>query len=121
VPVGTDVYTSAVLANDSVPAEVVERFVAAASSSFDRQRLDPARGVAALRARYPEVDAAVASGTWSALEPYAFAGGHAVSPMSQETWAGTLRWNAQAHGLPIPAIDHVVRTDRLTEVNGARV
>lgn len=118
VPVGTDVYTSAVLANDSVPAEVVERFVAAASSSFDRQRADPTRGVAALRARYPEVDAEVASGTWSALEPYAFAGGRAVAPMSHETWARTLRWNARAHGLAIPAIDHVVRTDRLTEVAG---
>jgi ABC-type nitrate/sulfonate/bicarbonate transport system substrate-binding protein len=121
VPVGTDVYTSAVLASDSVPAEIVERFVAAASSSFDRQRGEPTRGVAALRARYPEVDADVASATWSALEPYAFAGGRAVAPMSHATWARTLRWNAQAHGLAIPAIDHVVRTDRLTEVAGARV
>ncbi len=121
VPVGTDVYTSAVLANDSVPAEVVDRFVTAAAASFDRQRVDPARGVAALRARYPEVDADVARGTWSALEPYAFAGGRAVAPMSHATWARTLRWNAQAHGLAIPAIDHVVRTDRLTEVAGARV
>jgi NitT/TauT family transport system substrate-binding protein len=121
VPVGTDVYTSAVLANDAVPAEVVDRFVTAAVASFDRQRLDGSRGVAALRARYPEVDADVARGTWSALEPYAFARGRAVAPMSHATWAQTLRWNAQAHGLAIPAIDHVVRTDRLTEVAGVPV
>jgi NitT/TauT family transport system substrate-binding protein len=116
VPVGTDTFTSAVLAADSVPNELVDRFVTAAAASFLRQREDPQRGVAALLARYPAVDPEVAVDTWLRLEPYAFAGGHGpVGGMDGAAWERTLRWVAQAHGLAEPAVDRVVRTERLAD------
>ena len=114
VPVGGDVYTSAVLAADAVPAALVERFVTAASASFLRQREDPERGVAALCARYPQVDPDVAVDTWLGLQPYAFAGEpDAVGRMDGAGWERTLRWVAQTHGLPEADVDKVVRAECL--------
>ena len=114
VPVGRDVHTSAVLAAGSVPGEVVERFLTAAASSFERQRHDPGRGVEALRARYADVDPEVAVDTWRRLEPYAFAAeGGAVGGMDAEGWERTLRWYARTHDLPPAVVGRVVRTDLL--------
>ncbi len=119
VPVGPDVYTSAVLAADSVPAELVERFVTAATASFERQRGQPHRGVAALRARYPEVDGEVAVDTWRRLEPYAFdGGGGAVVGMDRAGWARTLSWISQTHGLPEVAVDQAARVERVSVHSG---
>ena len=114
VPVGADTYTSAVLAADSVPGEVVERFLTASAASFRLQCDEPERGVAALRARYPEVDAQLAVDTWLGLEPYVFAGGRdAVRLMQGAGWERTLRWVANAHGLPAVDVGQVVRTELL--------
>ena len=114
VPAGGDVYTSAVLAADPVPGELVERVVTAAAASFQRQRDEPDRGVAALRARYPEVDPEVAVDTWRRLEPYAFAGpGGAVRGMDRAGWQRTVDWAGKTHGLPRVAVDQVVRAERL--------
>ena len=114
VPVGGDVHTSTVLAADSVPGEIVARFLAAAAASFERQRQDPGRGVEALRARYPDVEPEVAVDTWRRLEPYAFAAGAGpVGGMETEGWERTLRWYAQTHDLPGAAVGRVVRTDLL--------
>jgi NitT/TauT family transport system substrate-binding protein len=123
VPVAPDVdlYTSAVLANDAVPAELVDRFVRAAAASFDRQRADPGRGVPELVAMYPEVDPEAAAETWLALEPYAFAGGTgAVASMDAQGWARTLDWLARAHGVPAVPVDQVVRAERLRVASTTR-
>ena len=122
VPVGPDVYTSAVLAADVVPSEVVERFVMAAAASFVRQRQEPERGVEALRSRYPDIDPGVAVDTWLRLEPYAFAGGGGVvAGMDGAGWERTLGWAASTHGLPELAVDQVVRRDRSLDRSGALI
>lgn len=109
VPVGRDIHTSAVLAHDSVPPELVDRFLAAAEASFHRQGQDPGRGVDALLDRHPEVDPEVAVDTWRRLEPYAVP----VRGMDAGGWRRTLDWNARVHGLPPFPVDRVVRTDLL--------
>jgi NitT/TauT family transport system substrate-binding protein len=111
VAVGGDVHTSAVLAHDSVPDDLVERFVAAAAASFEHQRHDPGRGVDALRARYPEVDPEVAVDTWHRLDPYAFP----IGEMDFAGWERTLAWNARTHGLPAATVDDAVRVDLLAD------
>lgn len=118
VPVadGAEAYASAVLAHDSVPSDLVERFTNASAAAFELQRRDPRRGVQALVARYPEVDPGVASDTWRRLEPYAFAGGRgAVGGMDRQGWERTLDWMARTHALPAVSVADAVRVDPLAE------
>ncbi|MCA1570301.1 MAG: ABC transporter substrate-binding protein [Chloroflexi bacterium] len=109
VPAGPDVYTSSVLAADSVADEVVGRMRAAVVASFERQRTDPRRGVTELRAMYPDVDADVAVETWLGLEPYVF-GPPGVGTMDAVGWERTVAWAIRTHGLPGRVADeHVER------------
>lgn len=114
IPVGADVYVSGLLAADRVPADTIDRFVAATAASFHLQRDDPWRGVAALRARYPGVDSEMAADTWRALEPFAFSGGDRVgAPMDVAGWERTIRWTAHTHGLPGVSVDQMLHAARL--------
>lgn len=119
IPVGADVYASGLLAADRVPADTIDRFVAATAASFHLQRDDPWRGVAALRARYPGVDSEVAVDTWRTLEPFAFPGGDRVgAPMDKAGWERTIRWTAQTHDLPVVPVDQMVRAERAGQAGG---
>ncbi len=109
VPVGGDVYTSGILAADPVPDDLVARFVGAAAASFERQREEPKRGIAALRSRYPDVDPAVAVDTWRRLERYAFGEHGAVIGMDRAGWERTLSWMVHTHGVPDVSVDRVAR------------
>ncbi len=116
IPVGTDVHTSAVLAADAVPGELVERFVSAASASFERQRAYPSRGVDALVARYPSVENGVAVDSWLRFERYAFAAEEgAMSGMDRTTWVQSLSWIARTHDLPAVAVHEAVRTELIVD------
>lgn len=112
VPFELPVYSSGLVAGDSVPADVVDRMADAVVAALERQREDPGAGVAALVARYPDVDPAEALEGWSLVEPNIFVD-ERVGSMEEQRWAATIEFLAGAHGVPAPGPDSVYRPERL--------
>ena len=112
VPFDLAVYSSGLVAADRVPADVVDRMAAAVVAALERQREDPDAGVAALLARYPDVDPSEALEGWSLAEPNIFTGDR-LGSMDEGRWGATLDFLTQAHDLPVPRPETVYRPDRL--------
>lgn len=110
IHVGREIYGSGLIAGDGVSGELVSRVVRAVAEAFDRQRADPAAGVAEFCARFPFVEPFRAARSWAELEPYAFDDGPTGS-MTASRWQRTVEWLGGVHGLDIRSIDEIVRTD----------
>jgi len=112
VPFRLPLYSSGLVAGDQVPAELVDRMVAAIVAALERQREDPEAGVAAMLERYPDVDPAEALEGWSLVEPNIFTD-DPVGSMDADRWRATIGFLAGAHRLPTPAAETVYRPERL--------
>lgn len=97
VPLGTDVYSSGLVANDDLPSDLVEQVVRALRAALEAQRADPRSGLAELGRRYPEADPYEAVEGWSLVEPNIFTGVEPLS-MEEDRWAVTLDLLASTHG-----------------------
>jgi ABC-type nitrate/sulfonate/bicarbonate transport system substrate-binding protein len=111
------IYSSGLVAADRVPAEVVDRMIAAIAAALDWQRRDPEAGVDALLRRYPDVDPGDAIEGWELGEPNIFTG-DPVGSMDLGRWATTIDFVARAHDLPAPPPDTVYQPDRLLTKTG---
>lgn len=111
VPLGLDVYSSGLVAADRLAADVVTRMQAAVAAALERQRLDPAAGLAELARRYPEADPAEALEGWWLAEPNIFTDGAPAGTSDPAGWAATVAHLATAHGLPAPAPQTVYRRE----------
>ena len=107
---GTEVYSSGLVAADRLPDEVVTRMQAALAAALERQRMEPAAGLAELTRRYPQADPADALEGWALAEPNIFTG---PPPGSSDPagWAATEAHLAAAHGLPAPDPESVYRRE----------
>lgn len=112
IPFGPRVYTTGVVAEDRVPAEVVTRMVSALRAAFEEQRSAPHLGLDALCRRFPGVDPGAALEEWGILVDYVFAGGRPLA-MTAEQWERTIAHAARTHGIVPLAVDQVCRTDAL--------
>lgn len=99
IHLGPDIYSSGIVANDSVPTDVVERLRLAVAAAFERQRAEPESAVAEYCDRFPDVQPTRARSGWNLLQPFA-ACEEGVGAMLAERWGQTLRWVTKAHGLP---------------------
>ncbi|MGQ0743829.1 MAG: ABC transporter substrate-binding protein [Acidimicrobiales bacterium] len=123
VALGPDLYSSGLVAADSVSDDVVRRMRAAVAASFELQRLNPASAVAEYTARFTDVDPEAALASWRLLEEFAFFEAdtgpdaaaasrrpvHQVGDMDASRWERTLRWIEGAHGLGPNRLDAVIR------------
>lgn len=107
---GTEVYSSGLVAADRLPDELVARMQAAVASALARQRIDPAAGLPELALRYPEADPVEALEGWSLAEPNVFTG---PPPGTSDPagWSATVAHLAAAHGLPEPDPETVYRRE----------
>lgn len=110
IPLGTEVYSSGLVAADRLPPELVARMQAAVAAALERQRVYPAAGLPELARRYPEADPAEALEGWSLAEPNIFTG---APPGSSDPagWVATVAHLAAAHGLPEPEPETVYRRE----------
>lgn len=110
IPLGARVYSSGLLAADSVSAEVVTAMQAAVATTLERQRVEPTRGCDELVGRYPDVRPDDAVESWSRLEPFVFVGNEKAASASSECWHRSMRYTAAVHGVPSPGSPWAWRT-----------
>ena len=109
---GQPIYTTGVVAADSVPAGVVERMLAALAEAYAGQRGLPALGAGELCRRFPKVAAADAVEEWRLLDGYLFGDGPALA-MTGDRWLATLEHAQRAHGFTGVSLAGVCRTELL--------
>jgi ABC-type nitrate/sulfonate/bicarbonate transport system substrate-binding protein len=112
IPFGPDVYTTGLLAADSLPGEVVGRVAAALAAALVAQRERPDAGVAELCARFPTVAPGRVAEEWSVLTRYLF-GPEGPGAMRADQWAATLEHTARVQGLPRLDVGEACREDLL--------
>jgi hypothetical protein len=110
IHLGRDLYSSGLIAADSVPTEVVERVRAAVAAAFDLQRQEPESAVEEFCQRYPDVRTEVARMGWDLLQQYA-ATDRGVGDMATDRWAATVAWLNGVHGFPPIRPDCVYRPE----------
>lgn len=102
IPLGVRVYSSGLLASDSVSADVVAAMQAAVAAALERQRVEPTRGCDELVRRYPDVRPDDAVDSWSHLEPFVFVGDEKPASASSECWHRSMHYTAAVHRLSSP-------------------
>lgn len=98
IHLGAEIYSSGIVAADSVSSDVVARMRSAVEAAFELQRADPDSAVAEYCRRFPDVEPARARSGWDLLQPYA-ACEQGVGTMATERWSRTLSWVNNVHGL----------------------
>lgn len=99
IHLGADIYSSGIVAADSVSSDIVARMRSAVGAAFELQRADPDSAVAEFCHRFPDVQPAQARSGWDLLQPYA-ACERGVGTMAADRWSRTLAWVNGVHGLP---------------------
>lgn len=112
IPFGPDVYTTGLLAADSVSTEVVERVVHAVAAALAGLRRRPDLGAAELCARIPGVDAGRVAEEWGVLSPYLFGPAEPLV-MGRDRWEATLRHARRVQGFPPLDVAAVCREELL--------
>ena len=112
IPFGPAVYTTGVVAADTVAPHVAARMVEALRAAFEQQRADPELGLEELCRRYPAVDPDSALEEWAVLEDYVFAGGQPLA-MTGVRWEATIAHAARTYGLVPVAVGEVCRQELL--------
>lgn len=97
IPFGPQVYTTGVVAQDHVPADVVIRMTEALRAAFEQQRAEPELGLDDLCRRYPRVDRAGALEEWAVLDDYVFGTGQPLA-MSYHQWEATIAHAVHTYG-----------------------
>lgn len=110
IALGLDVYSSGLIAADTVPTDVVRRMRAALAAAFEVQRADPDSAIGEFCARFPDVPPWVARGGWDLLQPYA-ASEAGTGSMDPSRWQATIDWVSGAHGLPPVEAHRVYRPE----------
>ena len=113
IPFGPDVYTTGLVASDSLPAEAAAAAASAFAAALAAQRAHPDVGVAELCARFPSVGAERIGEEWSVLSRYAFGAG-APGTMRVDRWEATVRHGARVQGFPVVDVAEVCREELLT-------
>lgn len=111
IPFGASVYSSGLLASDSVSADVVASMQAAVAATMERQRVEPTRGWDELVRRYPDVHPDDAVDSWRRLEPFVFVGDEQPGRASGDGWDRSLHYTAAVHGLSPPQTSSTWRTE----------
>ena len=112
IPFGPPVYTTGLVADDSVPAGVVVRTVDALVDALHHQRRDPTAGLAELCRAHAGVDADAALEEWAVLDEYLFAGGRPTA-MDEARWHATAEHATRTHGFPPVPLADLCRTELL--------
>lgn len=99
IHLGADIYSSGIIAADSVPSDVVARMRSAVAAAFELQRCDPESAVAEYCARFTDVEPDRARHGWDLLQSFASCE-QGVGTMVAERWARTLAWVNKAHAFP---------------------
>jgi ABC-type nitrate/sulfonate/bicarbonate transport system substrate-binding protein len=112
IPFGPDVYTTGLLAADSVAPDVVERVVSAVAAALAALRRRPDLGVAELCARIPGVGPDRVAEEWGVLSRYLFG---SVEPlvMRRDRWEATLRHAQRVQGFPPVDVARICREELL--------
>jgi len=110
IGLGPDIYSSGLIAADSVPDDVVGRMRAAVAAAFAAQQADPESAVAEFCERFPDVQPRLARAGWDLLQPYA-ACEAGIGAMDRGRWHDTIEWIGRAHGLRPVDADEVYRPD----------
>lgn len=113
IELGLDLYSSGLIASDSVPSEVVGRMRAAVTAAFEAQRSDPDSAVAEFCERFPDVAPPVARAGWDLLQPFA-AVDAGTGAMRRARWATTIDWVSRVHSLPAVDPEQVYRPEFAT-------
>ena len=114
IPFGPEVYSTGLLAADRLEPALAARVARAFCDALERQRLEPAAGVAELCARLPDVEPERVAEEWSVLSRYLFAPAPAGT-MRGERWTATLRHAARTHGFAPVALAEVCRLELLAD------
>lgn len=112
VPVGPEIYSSGLVAADSLSADLVAQMRIAIVAALELQRAHPRFGLEALCARYPGVDPDDALEGWSLAEPNIF-GCAEIGSMDAARWQSTLDHLCAAHNMSALAPDAVYRSEFL--------
>ena len=118
IPFGPDIYTTGLLAADSVPTEVVGRVVHAVAVALASLRRRPDLGVAELCARVPGVDAGRVAEEWAVLSRYLFGPAEPLV-MRRDRWEATLRHARRVQGFRRLDVAAVCRGELLAPPTGA--
>lgn len=111
------IYSSGLVAADRVPADVVDRMIAAIAAALEHHRADPEAGLDTLMRRYPEVDPGDAIEGWELGEANIFTD-VPVGSMDLDRWAATIDFIARAHQLPSQLPETVYQPERLLTKTG---
>jgi hypothetical protein len=106
------VYTTGIVASDSVSSEVAGRMRDAMSAGHELQLERPELGLAGFRRRFPDISEAHARANWGLYEPYAFDGVPAGS-MDADRWQDTIEYSTRTHGLSSLAPEQLYRPELL--------
>jgi hypothetical protein len=106
------VYSTGLIAADSVPLDVVRRMRAALRAAHELHRAQPEPGLAGFRRRYPEVSEEHARISWGLYEQYAFDG--PPGEMRADRWAATIPFVARTHRVAAMAPERVYRPELLS-------
>ena len=112
IPFGPAVYTTGVVAADTVAPEVAARMVEALRAAFEQQRTDPQLGLEQLCRRYPAVDTDGALEEWAVLKDYVFAKGQPLA-MTRAQWEATVAHAVRTHGVAPVRVGEVCREELL--------
>lgn len=112
IPFGPGVYTTGVVAADTVGRDVAARMVEALRAAFEQQRTDPELGLEELCRRHPAVDPDGALEEWAVLEDYVFAGGQPLA-MTGTQWEATIAHAVRTYGLSPVSVGEVCREELL--------
>lgn len=100
---GIDVYGSGLVAGDAFAearGDDLRRLVAVAREALEATREDVEPGLAALRARIPDLDETRARAGWEAGQPLVFGDGE-LGEQDAEKWRRTIAYHHEVHGTPL--------------------
>jgi ABC-type nitrate/sulfonate/bicarbonate transport system substrate-binding protein len=105
-----DAYATGLVAADRLPADVVQRVIAALRAGYRLQREQPELGILALRRELPSLSEPHLSTAWSLFEPYAFADSEPLA-MDADRWRRTIAYTSATHDLPGLPAEQVYRPE----------
>ena len=112
IPFGPEVYTTGLLAADSLPSEVVERVVRSVAGALVALRLRPDLGVASVCERIPGVGPDRVAEEWAVLSRYLLGPGEPLV-MQADRWEATLRHAERVQGFAAVDVGLVCREELL--------
>ncbi len=113
IPLDIAVYSTGVLAADSVPHELASRLTAALAAGFELQQADPEPGFEAFTARFPDMPVDDVRRNWSVFASLA-SGAAPFGYMGPKQWEATVDFTAKAHDLAVIDVERLYRPEMVS-------